>query len=86
MDADKPPQVCGHSHPVPQKIDVWAGIIGAHVLGPVVIGGPLTGEHYVELLTDEVSELLNDLQLGDQIWYMHDGAPAHNYGPATALL
>lgn len=64
----------------PQKL-MCAGIIGAHVLGPVV-----TGERYVELLTNAVSGLLNDMYVDDEIWYMHDGTSAHNYRPATAFL
>lgn len=63
----------------PQKLNVWAGILGDQVIGPYFIDGNLTGVKYVELLQNQIIPSLQQLgvQLGDT-WYQQDGCPAHN--------
>lgn len=61
----------------PQKVNVWAGIVDGHIIGPFFIEGTLTGPRYLQLLQDRIIPALNDLHLEGPLWYMHDGAPAH---------
>jgi hypothetical protein len=50
-------------------------LIGLHVLPP-----HLNGEGYLNFLQNELSDLLDDvpLQVRRDMWYLHDGAPAHS--------
>jgi hypothetical protein len=59
---------------------VWAGIIGNRLIGPRVLPPHLNGEGYLNFLQNELSDLLDDvpLQVRRDMWYLHDGAPAHS--------
>lgn len=61
------------------SLNVWGGIIGDHLIGPFFLPGRLTGHSYRHFLQHELPLLLEDLPLflRNQMWYMHDGAPAH---------
>lgn len=61
------------------SLNVWGGIIGDHLIGPVFLPGRLTGELYRYFLQHQLCLLLEDLPLilRNEMWYMHDGAPAH---------
>jgi hypothetical protein len=83
---ENPRSVCPSHTQYPETLNVWAGIVGQHVIGPIVIDGKLTGPKYLEMLQSEISERLDALQLPGELWYQHDGCPAHNYGPALEFL
>jgi hypothetical protein len=38
----------------PQKLNVWAGIIGHHMIGPYFIDGNLTADRFLNLLRDHI--------------------------------
>jgi len=65
------------------SINVWAGIVGDRVIGPVRLPERLTGPTYREFLERLKRGILPDvlddvpLQLRVGIWFMHDGAPPH---------
>lgn len=68
----------------PEKVNVWAGIVGDRILGPYFIDGNLTGEKYLELLMDLVPalvELYPDENRpdapSDTLWFQQDEAPPH---------
>lgn len=61
----------------PQKVNVWAGLIGRHIIGPFFIDGNLTGDKYLELLRNRIVPALRALNINGQVWYQHDGAPPH---------
>jgi hypothetical protein len=62
----------------PQKVNVWAGIIGHNIIGPFFIAGNLTSELYLELLREHVIPQLGILYPNRRdIWFQQDGAPAH---------
>lgn len=62
----------------PQKVNVWAGLISGHVIGPFFIDGNLNSELYLELLQNRVIPALNNLNFDlNKVWFQHDGAPAH---------
>lgn len=66
------------------SLNVWAGIIGQYVLGPVFLPR-LTGDAYLQFLTETLPGMLlqwledDDIPLNtvSRMFYQHDGAPAH---------
>lgn len=47
----------------PNKVNLWAGIIDQHVIGPSAICGALNAPKYLDL-ENEISVRLTDLGLG----------------------
>lgn len=78
----------------PQKLNVWAGILGDRIIGPFFIEGNLTGEVYVQMLNNSIepsivheietqTDLEGNLNLNENIvHFQQDGAPPH-YALAT---
>lgn len=66
----------------PWKINQWAGILSQSLLGPVIIDRTITSEKYLQLLQYVISNLIADADVGSELWYQHDGCPAHNFDPA----
>lgn len=66
-------------HQVQFQINLWAGIIGHHLIGPVELPPRLNGQRYLQFLQEQLPNLLEDLPLQTRInmWFMHDGAPPH---------
>lgn len=80
-----------HQNVNPQRkwsINVWAGIIGDHVIGPYFYQGTLTGRRYHEFLQFDLPVLLQDLDLDTRarMWFQQDGAPPHRSGVAVNHL
>lgn len=79
-------------HPCnPQRrfsINVWCGLIGSTIVGPVFYEGTLTGERYVELLRNVIHNFLDNVNLDDRqrIFFQQDGAPPHGTQHVTQLL
>ncbi|KAG7301194.1 hypothetical protein JYU34_014053 [Plutella xylostella] len=61
------------------RINVWAGIIGDHLIGPVFLPHALNGANYLGFLRGQLEELLEDLPVAayHRVVFQHDGAPAH---------
>jgi hypothetical protein len=58
-------------------ICVWIGISWHGIIGPLFFGSTVTGESYVEMLQGYFQSAVADwLDLND-LWYQHDGSPAH---------
>jgi len=63
----------------PQKINVWAGILGDNIIGPFFLEGNLTGESFLELLRNQIVPALAEVvPENEEIWFQMDGCPAHN--------
>ncbi|KAJ8940346.1 hypothetical protein NQ318_012643 [Aromia moschata] len=70
---------------IPDKVNVWAGIIGENIIGPFFIDANLNGETYLALLQNNVAPTIANLcpaegnpQFpGNAIWFQQDGPPAH---------
>lgn len=60
-------------------INVWAGLLGDHLIGPYLLPPRLNGAAYLTFLEQVLPELLHEVPLHVQhrIWFQHDGAPAH---------
>lgn len=69
----------------PEKVNVWAGIVGNRILGPFFFNDNLSGEMYLEFLQFELVPALavlfpngNDPDVpNENIWFQQDGAPPH---------
>lgn len=66
-----------------EKINVWAGIIGDNIIGPVFYDNNLTGERYLQFLQETlVPQLIESFPTGnnaldERIFFQQDGAPPH---------
>ncbi|XP_050295593.1 uncharacterized protein LOC126735594 isoform X2 [Anthonomus grandis grandis] len=78
----------------PQKINVWAGILGNAVIGPLFIEQNLTGELYLHLLEDVIDPLITtelENQVGNilqenELHFQQDGATPHYFRPVREWL
>ena len=63
----------------PQKVNVWAGIFGHNIIGPLFLTRNLNAEYYLELLENHILPALHDAARENQeVWYQMDGCPAHS--------
>ncbi|CAH2006857.1 unnamed protein product [Acanthoscelides obtectus] len=63
----------------PQKLNVWAGILGNNIIGPFFIDGTLTAAKYLALLQTQIVPAIRQLGIDlANIWFQQDGCPAHN--------
>lgn len=66
----------------PQKLNVWAGILGDEIIGPFIIDGDLDGSIYVLLLHNQIVSAMRTSAIRQNIdwldvYFQKDGAPAH---------
>lgn len=69
--------------------NVWCGLIGSRIVGPVFYEGTLSGRRYIEFVISGVlAEFLDDLNLEDRvsIYFQQDGAPPHQLNQVRTLL
>ncbi|GFS96651.1 uncharacterized protein TNCV_3944271 [Trichonephila clavipes] len=62
-------------------VNVWAGILGDHLIGPYILPDRLTGPRYLIFLEQVLPELLDSAHVTAathiSMWFQQDGAPAH---------
>jgi hypothetical protein len=60
-------------------VNVWVGILGDQILGPVALPNRLTGAVYYRFLVNGLPELMEHVPLHQRqhIWFTHDLAPPH---------
>lgn len=71
-----------------KSLHVWCGILNNKIIGPIIYDGNLTGERYLNILTNEVENFIENLplrQYQELIWHQ-DGAPPHNVLPVVNYL
>jgi len=70
------------------KLNVWGGIINNHIIGPHFFDGSLNGPTYLNFLQEELPLLLEDVDLltRQQMFFQHDGAPAHYHNIVRTFL
>src|SRR5215469_428712 len=68
-----------------RNINVWAGILGDSIIGPFFYEEALNGENYLQILQTEIGEAVDNLAT-EEIWYQHDGAPAHYLAKVRQFL
>lgn len=93
--ADRNPHWMREGHTQrPEKVNVWAGIVGDRVIGPIFFQENLNGARYLEFLQEEVvpnlAILFPDPIEADvpnrNIWFQQDGAPPHFARPVREYL
>ena len=69
-------------------MNVWAAVVGDHVIGPVFLRGPVNAQSYVHFLTKQLPNLLDELPDGarEHLIFMQDGHPAHTSRAAVEVL
>ena len=60
-------------------VNLWAGIMNGAIIGPFELPARLRGPDYLNFLQNDLPNLLENLPLAirAQMWFQHDGAPAH---------
>lgn len=60
-------------------VNVWAGIIDHHLVGPYVLPDRLNGEHFLSFLRGQLPGLLEDVNIRTrrEMYFQMDGAPPH---------
>ncbi|KAG5888819.1 hypothetical protein JTB14_016021 [Gonioctena quinquepunctata] len=60
--------------------NVWVGIIGTRIIGPILFDGPLTGQRYLQFLENDIQNNFNDLpeNIRENMFFQQDGAGPHN--------
>lgn len=61
------------------SLNVWMGIISNYLIGPYFLPPNLNGETYENFLRQDLPDLLDDIPLNliRDMWFQHDGCPAH---------
>ena len=78
----------------PEKLNVWCGVIGYHVIGLFSIDGNLNSKEYLRLLRRRIVPTLRELFSNYQspelpaetIGFQQDGAPPHFGGQVGHYL
>lgn len=62
------------------KVNVWCGLLGNKIIGPIFIDGQLNADKYKDLLLDLMENYIEEFPLAQvrSIIFQQDGAPAHN--------
>ncbi|XP_066257798.1 histone-lysine N-methyltransferase SETMAR-like [Euwallacea similis] len=70
------------------SLNVWAGIIGNKILGPVFINNRLNGRTYANFLQDDLENLMEEVPLAVErdLWFLNNGAPPHNSNVVRQIL
>ena len=69
-------------------VNIWAGIVGNCLIGPVVLPNRLTGQQYLNFLQTDLPALLEEVPFDHRagMIYQHDGAPPHFFRPVREYL
>lgn len=85
---DKPNTVFEIKKQGRRSLNVWCGIVGNKIIGPIFIEGRFNGEYYRNLLNTDIEDLIDEMPLRERfrvIW-QQDGAPPHNIREVVEFL
>jgi len=69
------------------KINVWCGIIGSHIIGPIFFQETLNADRYSALIETDLPVLLETLlRLRLDMWFQQDECPSHTSRVARTVL
>ena len=76
------------SHQQRFNLNVWAGIVGDHLIGPYLMPSLLTGPNYTLFLRNVLPDLLDNVPIATRrrMWFQQDGAPPHYSREAREFL
>lgn len=79
---ENPHEILQNNYQVKFSVNVWAGIVNDTLIGPYLLPNRLNGQNYLIFLQDVLPELLEviPLNIRQNMWFQHDGAPAHFAG------
>ena len=69
-------------------INIWCAIYNNKLIGPIFYDGILTGARYLQLLLNIMPIFLQNFLVIylRNVWFEHDGAPAHKTSPVKQCL
>ncbi|GBN96815.1 hypothetical protein AVEN_169052-1 [Araneus ventricosus] len=75
-------------HQLRWSINVLCGIFNNRLIGPVFYEGTLTGQRYLKLLQDVITDFVENLPLHQlrNVWFQHDGAHPHKISNVKLYL
>lgn len=87
-DEENPRVTRLRNYQVRWKMNVWAGIMGTKILGPVILPEILNGASYMEFLAENPPDFLEEVPLleRNKIIFQQDGAGPHNARIVTNYL
>lgn len=87
-DDENPRETRLRNFQVRWKLNVWAGIMGTEILGPVILPERLNGASYLQFLAENLPHFLEDVPLlnRNRIIFQQDGAGPHNARIVTNFL
>ncbi|XP_011687036.1 PREDICTED: uncharacterized protein LOC105449477 [Wasmannia auropunctata] len=87
-DEENPRVTRIRNYQVRWKLNVWAGIMGTNILGPVILPDTLNSVSYLEFLQENLPDFLEQVPLErrNQILFQQDGAGPHNARIVTNFL
>ncbi|XP_026825353.1 uncharacterized protein LOC113562003 [Ooceraea biroi] len=70
------------------KVNVWCGIIGSQIVGPIFFEENLNADRYSALIETDLPILLENfpLQLRLDMWFQQDGCPSHTSRVVRTIL
>lgn len=83
--SDENPHVFREGHTqFPQKLNVWAGILGNHIIGPIFLEENLNGPMYLNMLQNTITPLIDAVVAQnphefEEVIFQQDGAPPHYF-------
>lgn len=68
--------------------NVWIGILGRNIVGPIIFDGPLTGARYLQFLQTEIRNSLEEIPQHERegMYFHQDGCGPHNAGNVREYL
>lgn len=63
------------------SFNVWCGLLGSRLIGPIIYEGTLNSERYLNLLSHDLEQIIDNIPLAERRnwqWFQQDGAPPHN--------
>ena len=78
-DDENPHAVFIRVHKGKFNVNIWGGILGDYLLGPVIIADRFNVAACLEFLQNTLPLLMEEIPLAirREMWFQHDGAPAH---------
>ncbi|CAK1554495.1 unnamed protein product [Leptosia nina] len=69
-------------------VNVWAGVYGNRILGPVFLPQIMDGEDYLQFINSFLTDELDNLPLTaiQRLWFQHNDAPSHTVKPVCDRL
>ncbi|XP_048511943.1 uncharacterized protein LOC125501088 [Athalia rosae] len=80
LSGEKPIEVFDINRQYQQSVNVWAGMLGTHIIGPIFIAENINGDRYSRRLQEFVVPAIRRIEgdTGILEWLQQDGAPPNN--------